>query len=119
AFARILTSGTAPRITTSASSGVNNLRDAPTIAALDHMGCDGPPGAAITVTSGGTMNVVGDVVSNGAFSLNGTMQVAGDVYARCQASVPNVVTTCYPSGNPTPCTYPDVAGATRSGYTFA
>jgi len=45
--------------------------------------------------------------------------VAGDVYARCQATVTNVVNTCYPSGDPTPCTYPDVAGATRSGYTLA
>ena len=118
AFARILTGGTSPRLTASASSGVNNLFFAPTIAALDHAGCDGTSGAAISVTSGGTMNVVGDVVSNGVISSLGTLQVAGDVYARCQASVSNVVTTCFPSGNPTPCTFPDVAGATRTGYTF-
>jgi hypothetical protein len=62
--------------------------------------------------------VVGDVVSNGVISSAGTLQVAGDVYARCQASVSNVVTTCFPSGNATPCTFPDVAGATRTGYTF-
>jgi hypothetical protein len=117
-FARILTGGTAPRLTASASSGVNNLFFAPTIAALNNAGCDGTSGVAISVTSGGTMNVVGDVVSNGVISSAGTLQVAGDVYARCQASVTNVVNTCFPSGNPTPCTYPDVAGATRSGYTF-
>jgi Flp pilus assembly protein TadG len=118
AFARILTGGTSPRLTATASSGVNNLFFAPTIAALDHAGCDGTSGVAISTTSGGTMNVVGDVVSNGVISSLGTLQVAGDVYARCQASVSNVVTTCFPSGNATPCTFPDFAGATRAGYTF-
>ena len=118
AFARILTSGPAPRLTATASSGVNNLFFAPTIAALDHAGCDGTSGVAISVTSGGTMNVVGDIVSNGVISSLGTLQVAGDAYARCQSSVANLVTTCVPSGNPTPCTYPDVAGVTRTGYTF-
>ena len=118
AFARILTSGTSPRLTATASSGVNNLFFAPTIAALDHAGCDGTSGVAISVTSGGTMNVVGDVVSNGVISSLGTLQVAGDVYARCQASVPNVVTSCFSSGSSPPCTFPDVAGATRTGYTF-
>ena len=117
-FARILTSGVPPRLTASASSGVNNLFYAPTVAALDHAGCDGTSGVALSVTSGGTMNVVGDVVSNGVISSAGTLQVAGDVYARCQPSVANVVTTCFASGNPTPCTFPDVAGATRTGYTF-
>ncbi|MHB8588225.1 MAG: pilus assembly protein TadG-related protein [Candidatus Dormibacteraceae bacterium] len=117
-FARILTSGTAPRVAATASSGVNNLLYAPTIAALNRAGCGGTSGAAITVTSGGTMNVVGDVVSNGVISASGSLQVAGDVYARCQPSVPNAVTTCFSSGSLTPCTYPDVAGVTRSGYTF-
>jgi Flp pilus assembly protein TadG len=117
-FARILTGGTAPGLTATASSGVNNLFFAPTIAALDHAGCDGTSGVAISVTSGGTMSVVGDVVSNGVISSVGTIRVAGDAYARCQASVANLVNTCFPSANPTPCTSPDVAGATRSGYTF-
>jgi len=118
AFARILTSGTSPRLSATASGGINNLFFAPTIAALDHAGCDGTAGVAISVTSSGTMNVVGDVVSNGVISSLGTLKVAGDVYARCQASVANVVNTCFPSGNATPCTFPDVAGATRTGYTF-
>jgi hypothetical protein len=118
-FARILTNGTPPRLSATASGGVNNLLFAPTVAALSAAGCGGVPGAAISVTSGGTLGIVGDLVSNGAISSNGTIQVAGDVYARCQSPVPNVVTTCYPTGNPTPCTYPDVAGQTRSGYNFA
>jgi Flp pilus assembly protein TadG len=117
-FARILTGGTVPRVTATASGGVNNLFFAPTVAALSQNGCGGTSGAAISVTSGGTMNVVGDVVSNGVISSAGTLKVAGDVYARCQSSVTNVVTTCFPSANPTPCTFPDVAGATRTGYTF-
>jgi Flp pilus assembly protein TadG len=117
-FARILTGGTAPQVTASASGGVNNLFFAPTIAALSQNGCGGSSGAALSITSGGTMNVVGDVVSNGVISSAGTLQVAGDVYARCQASVSNVINTCFPSANPTPCTFPDVAGATRTGYTF-
>jgi Flp pilus assembly protein TadG len=118
-FARILSSGTPPQLSAAASSGVNNLLYAPTIAALNQAGCGGVPGSAITVSSGGTLSVVGDVVSNGAISSSGTVQVAGDVYARCQSSVPNLVNMCYPSGNSTPCTYPDVAGVTRSGSNFA
>jgi Flp pilus assembly protein TadG len=118
-FARILTSGAAPRLAATASSGVNNLLFAPTLAALDQAGCGGTPGNAITIASGGTMTVVGDVVSNGAISVSGGLQVAGDVYARCQSSVSNLVTTCYSSGSPTPCTYPEVAGAIRPGYPFA
>jgi Flp pilus assembly protein TadG len=116
-FARILTNGSNPKIVATASGGVGNLRDSPTLEALNPAGCGGVPGAAISVPSGGTLTVVGDVVSNGAISLSSaTAAVAGDVYARCQSSVPGVVNECYPSGNPTPCTYPDVAGATRSGY---
>jgi hypothetical protein len=45
------------------------------------------------------------------------VRVAGDIYARCQSPVPGAVTNaCYPSGAATPCGYPDVAGATRSGF---
>ncbi|MGA7910859.1 MAG: pilus assembly protein TadG-related protein [Candidatus Dormiibacterota bacterium] len=116
-FARILTNGSNPRIVATASGGVGNLRDSPTLEALDPAGCGGVPGAAISAPPGGTLTVVGDVVSNGAISLgSSTAAVAGDVYARCQSSVPGVVNECYPSGDPTPCTYPDVAGATRSGF---
>jgi Putative Flp pilus-assembly TadE/G-like len=118
-FARILTSGAVPRASATASSGVNNLLFAPTLAALNQAGCGGTSGAAFTVTTGGTMSVVGDVVSNGVISSNGSLQVAGDVYARCQSSVSNLTTQCYSSGNPTPCTYPDVAGAIRTGHYFA
>ena len=118
-FARILTNGTPPRLSATATGGVNNLLFAPTVAALSDAGCGGAPGAAITVTSGGTLSIFGDLVSNGAISSTGTIQVAGDVYARCQSPAPNVFTTCYPSGSSTPCTYPDVAGQTRSGYNFA
>lgn len=116
-FGRILTSGTAPKIVTTSSGGVNNLRDSPTLEALDPAGCGGVPGSAFSAPSGGTLTVVGDIVSNGSISLgSSTAAVAGDVYARCQSSVPGAQLECYPSGNPTPCTYPDVAGATRSGY---
>jgi len=116
-FGRILMSGTPPKIVATSSGGVDNLRDSPTIEALDSAGCGGVPGTAFSAPSGGTLTVVGDIVSNGSISLgSSTALVAGDVYARCQASVPGVVLECYPSGNATPCTYPDVAGATRSGY---
>lgn len=118
-FARILTNGAPPTLSATASSGVNNLLYAPTVAALNRGGCGGVPGTAITVTSGGTLSVVGDLVSNGAISSIGSVRVAGDVYARCQSPVPNVVNTCYSSGNSTPCTWPDVAGVTRIGYNFA
>jgi hypothetical protein len=117
-FARILTSGTAPQLSATASAGVNNLLYSPTIAALSQAGCGGMPGNAITTTSGGTLNIVGDMVSSGAIAIAGSASIAGDVYARCQSSVTGVTTTCYPSGNSPPCTYPDVAGVTRSGYNF-
>jgi hypothetical protein len=117
-FARILTSGATPRLGTGASANVNNLLFAPTLTALDQAGCGGAPSTAISVTGGGTLAVVGDVVSNGTISITGgaTIQVAGDIYDRCQAPVPGAVSTmCYPSGAATPCTFPDVAGSQYSG----
>ena len=117
-FARILTNGTTPRVGSAASGNVNNLLFAPTITALDQAGCGGVPGSAVSVTGGGTLSVVGDLVSNGTISITGgaNVQVAGDIYDRCQAPVPGAVAnTCYPSGAATPCTYPDVAGSTYSG----
>ena len=118
-FGRILTSGATPRLSATGSSGVNSLLFSPTVAALSHAGCGGLSGTAISVTSAGTLGVIGDVVSNGAIFIAGSAQVAGDIYARCQSPVPNAFTTCYPSGNPTPCTFPDVAGLTHSGFDFA
>lgn len=117
-FAQILTNGTSPRLSAVASSGVNNLLYAPTIAALNQAGCGGVSGNTITTSSGGTLYVVGDMVSSGAISIAGSAQVTGDVYARCQPAVANVTTLCYPSGATSPCSYPDVAGATRSGFRF-
>jgi hypothetical protein len=117
-FARILSNGIPPNISATATGSVDNLLFSPTIAALSDAGCGGVPGAAISTTSGGTLGVVGDVVSNGAISLAGNMQVAGDVYARCQSPVSGLINTCYPSGNSTPCTYPDIAGLTVAGYNF-
>lgn len=116
-FARILTNGATPSITTRASSSVNNLLYAPTLAALNQAGCGGVPGAALTVTGGGVLEVLGDVVSNGAISVSGSnLLVEGDIYARCQATVPGSSFGCYPSGNSAPCTLPDVIGVTRTGY---
>jgi Flp pilus assembly protein TadG len=117
-FASILTNGTTPRVASAASANVNNLLFAPTITALDQAGCDGVPGNAVSVSGGGTLAVVGDLVSNGTISVTGgvNLQVAGDIYDRCQAPVPGAVAnTCYPSGAATPCTFPDVAGSTYSG----
>jgi Flp pilus assembly protein TadG len=117
-FAKVLTNGTAPVLSAVASGGVNNLLYTPTIAALSQAGCGGAPGNAIVTTSGGTLTVIGDIVSSGTISIAGSASVAGDVYARCQPSVPGLTTTCYPSGAATPCTFPDVAGTTKSGYNF-
>jgi Flp pilus assembly protein TadG len=117
-LARILTNGATPRVGSAASSNVNNLLFAPTITALDQGGCGGAPGSAVSVQGGGTLGVVGDLVSNGTISITGgaNIQVAGDIYDRCQAPVPGAVAnTCYPSGAATPCTFPDVAGSTYSG----
>src|SRR6266852_1257732 len=118
-FARILTSGAAPQLSAAASAGVNNLLYTPTVAALSQAGCGGMPGNAITTASGGTLSIVGDMVWGGAIAIAGSASIAGDVYARCQSSVAGVTTTCYPSGNSPPCTYPDIVGVTRSGYNFA
>jgi Flp pilus assembly protein TadG len=118
-FARILTNGATPSLSAHASSSINNLLYAPTLAALNPAGCGGLPGSAISVTSGGTLTVIGDVVSNGSISNIGSISVAGDVYARCQASIAGVSTDCYPSGNAAPCTWPDVVGVIKTGYNFA
>jgi len=116
-FASILTNGASPNISATAGGSVNNLAYAPTIAALDQAGCGGTGGNAITVNGAGALSVVGDVVSAGAVSIAaGSLSVSGDIYARCQGTVPGSVLACYPSGNATPCTYPDAAGATRSGF---
>ena len=116
-FARILTNGVSPSLTASSAGSVNNLRFSPAVSALDQAGCFGNPGAAITVGGGGTLAVVGDVVSAGAISVGlATLKVAGDLNARCQPVVPGASMACYPSGNATPCSYPDIAGVTRSGF---
>jgi Flp pilus assembly protein TadG len=119
-FGRILTNGTSPTIAATSTGNVNNQRYTPAFAALSSAGC-GAAGNAITVGGTGTLNVTGDIVSNGAISVaSGAVQVAGDIYARCQSPVPGAVTNaCYPSGAATPCGYPDVAGATRSGFHLA
>jgi Tfp pilus assembly protein PilV len=116
-FARIVTNGATPQLSATSTGGVNNRLLTPTVAALDQAGCGAAGGSAITVTGGGTLSVIGDVVSNGVITIPvNTMRVTGDVYARCQPSVTGVVSACYPSGASAPCTYPDVLGATRSGY---
>jgi len=119
-FARILTNGTSPTIAASSTGNVNNQRYTPAFGALSSAGC-GAGGNAITVNGTGTLNVTGDIVSNGAISVpSGAVNVAGDIYARCQPSVPGAVTNaCYPSGASAPCGYPDIAGATRSGFRLA
>ncbi len=119
-FGRILTNGTTPTLSTSSAGRVNNLLYSPTIAALDQAGCGGAGGSAISIGGAGTLSVMGDVVSNGSISISGaTARVSGDIYARCQSSVPGSSLACYPSGASTPCTFPDVAGSTRSGFRLA
>lgn len=120
-FGRILTNGSSPTLAVTATGNVNNQRYTPAIAALNQAGCGGAGGSAITVSGSGTLGITGDVVSNGAISIaGGGLRVAGDIYARCQSPVPGAVTNaCYPSGAALPCGYPDVAGATRSGFRLA
>src|ERR1700730_3449733 len=119
-FGRILTNGATPTIVTSATASVNNLLHAPAVAALSQSGCGGRAGSAISISGSGTLDIRGDLVSSGAIALSaGNLSVAGDIYARCQSTVPGSVTSnCYPSNAPAPCTFPDVAGVTRSGYAF-
>jgi Flp pilus assembly protein TadG len=118
-FGRILTNGSTPVIATTSAGRVNNLLYAPAVAALNGAGCGGLGGAAISISGSGTLSVTGDVVTSGMVSItSGAARVAGDIYARCQASVSGATTACYPSGANTPCTYPDVAGAVRSGYHY-
>jgi Flp pilus assembly protein TadG len=119
-FARILTNGSSPTIVSTSTGRVNNLLYSPALAALNQAGCGGAGGTAITVNGFGALNVTGDVVSSGSISIpSGSARVAGDIYARCQASVSGATTACYPSAASGPCSYPDVLGATRSGYHYA
>ena len=117
-FARILTNGTSPTLAASSTGGVNDLRYTPALAALSSGGCGGVGGTAISVAGSGTLTINGDMVSNGSITVStGSVGVAGDIDAHCQSTVPGSVTTnCYPSGAGTPCSYPDVAGATRPGF---
>ena len=119
-FARILTNGSTPTVSSVSAASVGNRLYAPTVAALGQNGCGGTSGSAISVAGSGTLSVSGDVISNGVISVSaGSMDVNGDVYARCQSSVSGSSNDCYPSGNSPPCTYPDVAGAVRTGYHYA
>jgi len=116
-FARVLTNGATPTLGATATGDVNNQRFTPAVGALAQSGCGGAPGNAITVNGLGTLSVTGDVVANGAISVvAGGVTAAGDIYARCQSPVPGTSNLCYSSGASAPCTYPDVAGATRSGF---
>jgi len=117
-FARVLVTGSTPVVSATSGAETNGQVYTPAIAALDQAGCGGTAGNAISVTGGGTLSVIGDVVANGSISVSpGDLNVAGDIYARCQTTVPGTVTlACYPSGSATPCTYPDVAGAVRAGF---
>ena len=119
-FARVLSSGPSPVLASSATGNVNNLLYTPTIAALNQAGCGGAAGTAISLSGSGTLNVNGDVVSNGSITVSsGALRVAGDAYARCQSSVAGGSTACYPSAASSPCSYPDVLGVTRSGFRLA
>jgi hypothetical protein len=119
-FGRILTNGVSPTIAVNSVGDVNNQRYTPALAALGGAGCGGTAGSAITIGGTGTLNVMGDVVTNGAISISGGgARVGGDVVARCQSSVGGLTTACYPSGSSTPCSYPDLAGATRQGFRLA
>jgi Flp pilus assembly protein TadG len=120
-FARILTNGTIPTLAATSTGNVNNQLYTPAVAALNQAGCGGAGGSAINIGGSGTLNVTGDVVSNGGISVSGgSLRVAGDIYARCQSPVPGAVANaCYPSGASTPCSNPDVAGATRAGFRLA
>jgi Flp pilus assembly protein TadG len=119
-FGRVLTNGTNPSLGATAIGSVGNLLYTPTLAALGQDGCGGASGTAIRVNGSGTLNINGDLVANGSMTVTtGTVRVTGDIYARCQSPVPGSTTACYPSGGSGPCTYPDVAGATRSGYRLA
>jgi Putative Flp pilus-assembly TadE/G-like len=116
-FARVLTNGATPNLGATSNGGVNNLVYTPAVAALKQSGCGGVAGTALTVNGTGTLRVTGDVVTVGSVSVAaGALRVAGDIYARCQSSISGTTAACYPSGASTPCTFPDVAGATRSGF---
>ncbi|HKV87154.1 MAG TPA: pilus assembly protein TadG-related protein [Candidatus Dormibacteraeota bacterium] len=117
-FARILTTGANPIVSVASSAETNNQRYTPAVSALGSAGCGGVGGSTVTINGSGTLNVTGDIVANGAVTVGaGSVRVAGDLDARCQAPVPGSVSNaCYPSGASTPCSYPDVAGATRSGF---
>ena len=117
-FARILTNGGTTQIAASGGSSAGNLLFSPTLAALSTAGCGGTSGSAISVP-GGSLTVIGDVVSNGAISVGGSAVIAGDTYARCQASISGLSSACYSSGNSPPCTSPDVLGSIKTGFVYA
>ena len=119
-FARILTNGATPTLAAASTGNVNNQRYTPAVAALAQDGCGGASGTSLSINGSGTLSVRGDVLANGMVTHSaGALRVAGDIYARCQLSVAGATTACYPSGASAPCSYPDVAGGTRSGFRLA
>src|SRR5487761_1030595 len=64
-LARGLTNSSLPTLVASSSGRVGNLLYSPTIAAISQAGCGGVPGAAISVTSGGTLTIVAGVTRSG------------------------------------------------------
>ena len=119
-FARILTNGSIVQVTASGGSSSGDQLNQPTLAALSSAGCGGNPGTAISIPSGGTLTVIGDVVSNGTITIGGASAVvAGDTFARCQSSISGLTSACYSSGSLPPCTSPDVLGSIKTGYTYS
>jgi len=118
-FARVLTNGATPTLGATGTARVDNLLYSPALAVLSNAGC-GSPGTAVSVTGSGTLDIHGDVVSNGTFFIPSvTVTVAGDVWSNCEAVLPGGMSPdCYPSDTPTPCTAPDVAGTVQTGYVF-
>jgi len=117
-FARILTSGSTPVIAGSAAGGVNNLLYTPTLARAQPGRMRGGEWYGHHRKRGrhpGRKRAMWCPTGRSRCS-GGTANVSGDVYARCQSSIAGVVMKCYPSGSTAPCSYPDVAGAVRSGY---
>jgi len=117
--------GQSPTITLTAVSiaTANDQSLTPALAGLSGAGCFGVGGSTpfsipASAPSTNYVTVIGDVVSNGAASLNAGsfMHIGGDVLTRCGAptNAANVSYECWPSGATPACGAGNVQGSLRS-----
>ena len=100
AVIQALTGQQSVTITAQAATLVNDQSQTPALLTLNQAGCSGNPGSSLGFAGSTSINIVGDIRSNGNISVSGSglsADVAGNV-TECGSPVPSSITLyCYPS----------------------